>query len=223
MEEVVMEKNIKECLSKLIQLRFYWLSCHINRGLFFKLLDDNGSGPFRGKKYVFSKEDPKPEYPIDWFADIYVKNPIQDKREAYMTFLRKTVILEAWIEIEESFTNYNILIKDLGLDEADRTAFEFLRQARICLFHWNGLKKKDDNKPITWNDITIDNSGERLKMKDTEVDLLLKTLIKALIKKLPENEIVNHDLRMAFDIDSIQKIAKKRFKDYKEMKKLYFG
>lgn len=174
-------------------------------------------------KYVFSKEDSKPEYPIDWFADIYVKNPVQDKREAYMTFLRKTAVLEAWTEIEESFTNNKIRIKDLGLDETDRTAFEFLRQVRICLFHWNGLKKKDDNKPITWNDIIIDNSKEPLKMKDTEVYFLLRTIIKALIKKLSEERIVNHDLRMAFDIDSIQEIAKDRFNDYEEMMKLYFS
>lgn len=218
-----MEENIRECLSKLIQIRFYWLSCHTTRAIFFKLLDDTGPELFRGQKYIFSEEDPEPEYPIDWFANIYVKNPVQDKRESYMIFLRKTVILEAWTEIEESFTNKDILIRDIGLEQDDRTAFEFLRQARTCLFHWKGLKKKDDNKPITWNDITIDNSGEPFKMKATDIDLLLKTIIKSLIKKLPKDKIVNHDLRMALDIDSIQDIAKERFRDYEAVMKSYFG
>lgn len=217
-----MEENIRECLSKLIQLRFYWLSCHTTRAIFLKILDDSGPTIFQGKKYAFSKEDPMPEYPIGWFANIYVKNPVQDKRESYMTFLRKTIILESWTEIEESFTNKGIKIKDLNLSNDDDTAFEFLRQSRICLFHWNGLKKKK-GKSITWNNITIDNSEKPLKIKDSEIDLLLKTIIKTLIKKLPDEKIVNHDLRMAIDIDSVQKIAKKRFKDYDEIIQLYFG
>ena len=83
-----MEENIRECLSKLIQIRFYWLSCHISRAIFFKLLDDSLITPHMNIKYCFSEEDKEPSIPINWFVNIYQNNPYHDQREPYMTFLR---------------------------------------------------------------------------------------------------------------------------------------
>jgi len=217
-----MEENIKECLSKLIQARFYWLSCHIVRGIFLGLLDDKNFDFLKGTNYTFSKDDPEQKYPIDWFINVYIKNPIQDQREPYMIFLRRTIILEVQTEIEECFKNKGIELSDLKLSDDELNAFRFLGLSRIVLFHWDGLKK-NDGKPITWNNITIDNSKEPLKIKDADIDSLIKTLIDSLVKRLPQNKIINQDLRMSVDIHSIQKIAQKRFNDYDNIMKSYFG
>lgn len=217
-----MEENIKECLSKLIQIRFYWLSCHINRGIFLGLLDDKNYDFLKGTKYSFSEDEPEPKYPIDWFINTYIKNSIQEQREPYIIFLRRIIILEAQTEIEECFKNKGIKLNALNLNDDELSAFRFLGLSRIALFHWNGLKKNED-KPITWNNITIDNSKEPLKIKDADIDLLLKTLINSLVKRVPQNKIENQDLRMSLDINCIQKIAQKRFKDYDRIIKLYFG
>jgi len=217
-----MEKNIMECLSKLIQIRFFWLSSHITRAIFFKLVDDNSITPHMNIKYSFSEQDKEPSIPINWFVNLYQKNDIQEARESYMTFIRKTIILEAQTEIKECFKNKGIELNDLKLDDDELTAFRFLGLSRNALFHWNGLKKNED-APLTWNDITIDNSRETLKIKDVDIDLLLKTLIESLIKRLPIEKIVNQDLRMSLDIDSIQKIAQDRFKGYEVVMKSYFG
>ena len=92
-----MEKNIIECLSKLIQTRFYWLSCHVNRGIFIGALDRKLHCEicgyqiidlFKDKHYIFSKEDYKPDFSYDWFMNIYHVNKYHDNRKAYLTFLR---------------------------------------------------------------------------------------------------------------------------------------
>ena len=205
--------DIRECLSKIIQIRFYWLSCHGIRAIFLGLLDRNITSDFaqflKDKKYVFSKDDSEPKYPYKRFLEIHAPKGNDTPREKWLVFLRRSIILTVQAEIEELTNIKKIPLESLKLKQDEQAAFVFLREARTILFH-TASKKKRTGTPVDWHVITLDNSGDLLKMKDSDLDLLLKTIITVFVENVNREKIDSLDISMALDIDIIREVNDRR-------------